>query len=61
MSRVPSVLEGHSPDEHRVYEGEYGVVGGNTERQRDGRDQREPPILEEEANREAKVLEQAHW
>jgi hypothetical protein len=54
------VVERKPADEDRVDEGEDCVVRGNPERQRHDRDEREPAVLDEQANGKAKVLQQPH-
>ena len=43
-----------------VHEREHRVVGGHAERQRQRGHEREPAILDQQANREAKIVEETH-
>jgi hypothetical protein len=54
------IVERQAPDEDGVDEGEDRRVHADAEGERDHRDRREPPILDEQARREPQVLKQAH-
>jgi hypothetical protein len=50
----------HAPQEHGVDDGEDGVVGADSEGEDDHSREREPAVLQEEADCVPEVLEQAH-
>ena len=54
------VLERQALDEDRVHEREHGGVHADPEREGRHRDRGEPSLLGDEAEREAKIVEQAH-